>query len=658
MAILKMKKISAIGLLEDKSSFIRDLMDLGAVQISNPDDKLIDKNWSKIVTRDGASEKASFFDGKVTKAEMALDILDKYKESKKPLFLVRKMVPYSTYEDIIKQENKYESEVEEIISLSDEIESTSDRKNDLNNDILALMPWKNYDAPLRDTETEKVCLSLGTLPIGTDIEQIKESLASKSIISDITEISRDEYQIYITYWYLKEDKNAIKEISEFGYAVASFDEYDGIPAEVLDNLQKESTSADERISNLKEIIKSKSNYIEDIQYYHDMMVVFRDEKREIDKLLITKKTFTFDGWIPVKAVSEFKKIMLKYTSWYEIKDPDENDDIPVMMENNKIVSPMEFITKMYSLPSAREVDPTAIYTIFYIIFFGMMFADIGYGIILSLISTIIIKKYKLYEGPALSLMQLLNYCGISSAFWGLMFGSFFGDLISVVSNNFFGKNISLKPLWLNPVENSMTILIFSCAIGLLHLFVGMGIKAYEEIKAGKVLSAINDVFIWYVTIAGMLMWIFGGRVSNNVVHYGKIITLAGFALAIILPIFIEKGVGKAIGFWNIYNGITGNLSDVLSYSRLLGLGLASASIAEVMNFLATLGGKGFVGIIVFILVEIVGHSFNFALNALGSFVHSARLQYVEFFGRFFEGGGKAYKPFKKETKYININSRR
>ena len=131
-------------------------------------------------------------------------------------------------------------------------------------------------------------------------------------------------------------------------------------------------------------------------------------------------------------------------------------------------------------------------------------------------------------------------------------------------------------------------------------------------------------------------------------------TLIGFAGAIILPIFIEKGVGKALGLWNIYSGVTGNLSDILSYSRLLGLGLASTSIATVINFLATMGGKSVAGIIMFILIELLGHTMNFAINALGAFVHSCRLQFVEFFGKFYEGGGREFEPFKKDTKFVNI----
>lgn len=182
----------------------------------------------------------------------------------------------------------------------------------------------------------------------------------------------------------------------------------------------------------------------------------------------------------------------------------------------------------------------------------------------------------------------------------------------------------------------------------------MGIKAYEQIKAGKIMEAINDNFVWYMIVLGAILWLFGAQISDGAITAGKYMFLAGIAGAIIIPIFINKGAEKALGIWNIYGGVTGNLSDILSYSRLLGLGLASASIAQVVNFLATLGGHGIGAVILFVIVEVIGHTFNFAINALGAFVHSCRLQYVEFFGKFFEGGGTEFRPFEKNTKYIRI----
>ena len=182
----------------------------------------------------------------------------------------------------------------------------------------------------------------------------------------------------------------------------------------------------------------------------------------------------------------------------------------------------------------------------------------------------------------------------------------------------------------------------------------MGIHAYELIRERKFLDACNDVFIWYAIVLGAVMLLFGGKVSPSLPGIGKWMLIVGLALAIILPVFISKGVGKAIGLWNIYSGVSGNLSDILSYSRLLGLGLASTSIAAVFNFLASMGGKTIIGVIMFIVIFLAGHTLNFAINALGAFVHSCRLQYVEFFGKFYEGDGREFDPFDRKTKYINI----
>ena len=182
----------------------------------------------------------------------------------------------------------------------------------------------------------------------------------------------------------------------------------------------------------------------------------------------------------------------------------------------------------------------------------------------------------------------------------------------------------------------------------------MGIKAYEEIKDGKFLDACKDVFAWYLIVAGIILMLFGARVSSGAPGIGKIMAIVGLVAAIVLPFITNKGITKGLGIWDIYSGLTGNLSDILSYSRLLGLGLASTSIAQVFNFLASMGGKSVVGVVMFLVIGILGHTLNFGINALGAFVHSCRLQYVEFFGRFYEGEGKAFEPLSRDTKYINV----
>lgn len=655
MAIVKMNKLSVIGMNEEKQDLLRDLMDLGVVEVSGVTDKLQDEEWKDLVVKDGDEEHVSEYDRQLTQIQSALSIIAQYGKIKKPLFAMRRTVSAEDNAKLRKKEDVFEKEEQEVLGLNDRLSEAFATENSCSTQIVSLTPWTAYGLPLEMTETERLKLRLGVVPPVTDVAAIGEDLAGADCASEVTELGRDNEQCYVSLWYFKEDEDKVMDVvKKYGYTGAGIADLKGTVSENIDRMTAKIAELAETKASLEAQIADKAAYKEDLEFYHDMIAVRRDESKVRGNLLTTEQSFTFDGWVPVAVKEKVEKVLSKYTCWHEFAEPTEDDDIPVVLNNNSFVTPMEFITKMYSLPNAREVDPTSIFTFFYIMFFGIMFADIGYGLILFFVTTFAIKKYHLNEGGASQLVKLLSYCGISSAIWGVLFGGCFGDLFSVIAKTFFGSDFAIKPLWLDPVKSSMTFLVFACGFGVVHLFVGMGIKAYEQIKKGKILDAINDNFLWYMIVAGVILWLFGGRISAGAPAIGKWMTIIGLAGAIVLPIFMNKGAGKAIGLWNIYSGVTGNLSDILSYSRLLGLGLASTSIATVINFLATLGGKGFVGILMFVLVEIIGHVFNFAINALGAFVHSCRLQYVEFFGRFFEGGGREFEPFRKDTKYVRI----
>ena len=655
MAIVKMNKLSVIGMNAEKQDLIKSLMDLGVVEVSSTAERLQDEEWAQLVEKDGDEENVAAQDKELTKADNALTVLDKYAEIKKPIISTRKPITREEFDKLAENEATYEKEAQELIDLSDSYNAATVEENQATAQIQALTPWLAYDVPLERTETERLNIRLGTFPPTVDLEALAKQLEDEGFPCLINELGRDKQQCYTSVAYFREDEaEALEMLKTAGFTNPGLVDTSGTVAQCIENYEKLLTELAGKKEEILSQIKDKASYKEDLELYHDIVVIRRDESKVRGSMLNTETAFTFDGWTPVSAKEKIEKALSKYTCSYEFSEPTEEDEIPVVMENSKFVKPMEFITGLYSLPNAREVDPTAIFTLFYIVFFGMMFADVGYGLILFGGTFFAIKKYKLNEGGISELMRVLMYCGVSSAIFGVLFGSYFGDLIQVIAKNFFGKEVTINPVWLNPTESSMTLLVVSCALGVVHLFVGMGIKAYEQIKQGDILGAINDNFIWYVIVLGLVLLLFGSKVAAWGPAVGKWMTIVGFAGAIIIPIFQNKGVGKALGLWNIYSGVTGNLSDILSYSRLLGLGLASASIATVVNFLASLMGTGVVGVILFIIVEVAGHLLNFAINALGSFVHSARLQYVEFFGRFFEGGGEPFKPLEKDTKYVRI----
>jgi V/A-type H+-transporting ATPase subunit I len=327
----------------------------------------------------------------------------------------------------------------------------------------------------------------------------------------------------------------------------------------------------------------------------------------------------------------------------------------VLLKNPRFFTPLEGITEMYSLPAYGSFDPTSIFALWYIVFFGMMLSDACYGLIMVVVLGIVLLKYDL-EGTMKKMVTMLFYCGISTFVFGALFGGWFGNAFEVIAETFFGKTIDIKPLWFDPLDDPLTLLLISIVLGVAHLFLALGIEGYLLLKEGKVVDFVCDILLWYDTVIGLIMWLGGGMISESLPPIGKWMSIIGIAGLLLTGGRDRKGIGKVIGgFSNVYN-ITSWLSDILSYARVLALGLATGAIAQVVNTMGALGGKSVVGVIMFVLIFIFGHLLNFAINALGAFIHSARLQFVEFFGKFFVDGGEPFDPFRMKTKYVKVEN--
>lgn len=302
----------------------------------------------------------------------------------------------------------------------------------------------------------------------------------------------------------------------------------------------------------------------------------------------------------------------------------------------------------------------------YVFLFGLMLSDAAYGFIVFLMCFLALKKFPRMEENLRKSLRLFMYCGLSTLFWGVMFGGYFGDAVDIVSRTYFGHTVTIPALWFVPLNDPMKLLVYSMLFGVIHLFLGLGLKGYMLLKDGKVVDFICDVVLWYLLLLGLILMLlptelFGSIAQMNIVFPPVLNSLAkGMAIAGALGILVMSARDKknpilrlALGAYDLYN-ITGWVSDVLSYSRLLALGLATGVIASVINQMGSMVGNNVFGVIVFILVFCFGHLFNLAINLLGAYVHTCRLQYVEFFGKFYEGGGKAFRPFKQITKYVEI----
>ena len=648
-----MKKFAAIGIDSAKDEFIKKLMEFGVAELSCQDVKLGSNEWSSLVRIEKRDNEVHELENKLNAADSVLKSLSAYDHRKKPIFNSRREITETAFLLGLEDKDVSIEDEDRIIELLENLKEIKSEKNKYESMLSSLRPWEEYTLPLEAHETEYTYISIGLVPGGTDISKMKNALEEITDLFKLEPVRVEAEHIYLALVNHKESEGQITEVlKHFGFNKVGFKDMEGTAAENIKSCRKEIALADERIAKAVKGLEEMTACRESLELYYDSLAIEKNRAESFENILVTDRTFCLDGWVPEEEAESLGALFAEYGCHYETREPMEGEEAPVLLKNNKFVTPVEIVTGLYSLPKYNEPDPTPVFALFYICFFGIMFADIGYGAILAIACFALVRFGKL-EGNTRKFIQQLGYCGVSTVIWGIVFGSFFGDLITIINASFFGRTAVLAPLWFNPVQNIMTMLVFSCAFGVVHIFVALGVRAYIYIKSGRVLKAINDAFLWYVLIIGLILLIAGEMVFNGASNIGLYMTVVSAIGIVALPVFYAKGADRFLGIGKLYN-IVSFLADVLSYARLLALCLAGTIIAQVFNMLAGMNVNGVIGMIGFVFILLIAHLFNFLMSGLSSFVHSIRLQYVEFFGKFFEGNGVPFDPFMRKTKYVKI----
>lgn len=651
MSIVKMQKIAVIGLEKQKESIMSGLMNFGAVELTDQKSKLSDETLSSIVTIDDSHAKAAEFDAKLSRAENVLRFLEKYDSAKEPLFVTRRVMKEAAVKQIDMEEA--EEDIRKVTELEERLKDANDRMNKLDQQEALITPWLGYAMPLEMIRTPKTIIHEGILPASADVPEVMKELEDcGGIVAKL--INADKEMNYIAFICLiSQEQEILALLKQRGFSEVYFRGLKGTAKENLERITSEKGALKQEIKGIQAEASKLADLRRPVENYCDMMAIASEKEKIKTKLLKTKKTFYLEGWIPERLSAKAEKLLEDMNCCYRFAEAEEGDEVPVLLDNKNFFVPFESITEMYSLPDYRGFDPTSIFAMFYAVFFGMMLSDAGYGIIMTAGCFAALKKFKL-EGNTYKMVKLFFYCGISTIIWGALFGGWFGDIVQVFTRTFLGHEIAIDPIWFNPLDDPMKMLIFSLGLGIVHLFTGMGIKAYMQIKEGHWFDAVCDEGFWYLTILGLIGWLGGGMVIPAIAPVGKWMTIIGAAGLLLTGGRHNKGFGKITGgLSNIYN-ITSYMSDILSYARLLALGLATGVIAQVVNTLGSLFGGGIGGAIALAVIFLLGHTLNLAINVLGAFIHSSRLQYVEFFGKFYEDGGEPFDPFRRKTKYIKI----
>ena len=663
MSIVRMKRLRLVGMKSERDELLRLLQHMGCVEIDEPADKLSDPEWAALTRPDADALSAAREDRE--RVEAALKTLKKYGPKQKGGLLARR--PVVTEREFFDSEAYREAldAAGRLVGLERRISALYAEQNKLKTQKLTLAPWLGLDLPLESASTREVAVQFGTVAASVDLDALEGALLAESPLAELVRAGADAELNYLVFLCHKSAEEACAGVlKEYGFSRAALRGWTGTAAENDRRLDQELAESKKR---LEEAVAEVGDYaprraaLEQALDRADQEIA-REEAR--CRLLDTQAAFFLEGWVPVPDEKKLDQKLSGFTVCYETEAPAPEDYpvVPVKLKSNVLTEPLTTITEMYSLPAYDGVDPNPLMMPFYVFFFGFMFADLGYGLIIGLACLVIQLKTK-PKGGFGQLIRLMIMCGFSAAVIGFFTGGFFSDFLARFSAMIGVATPQIPFLTVGPVldvmNDPMTVLVLTLGIGFVQIMVGMIVKFYMLCRDGQVLDAVLDIGTWWVIFAGI------GLLAVNMLLGTSIGSIGSVPVVLVVGLLMlctagrhNKGFGKVTGVVGaLYNGVTGYFGDILSYSRLMVMMLASSVIGQVFNILGAMPGEGLptvVAVIIFFVIFLIGHAFNIALNVIGTYVHTSRLQYLEFFKQFYKEGGRPFRPLNIATKYVDV----
>lgn len=634
-----MKHLRLLGMESEREALLKAMQDMECVEISSIDEseETLKSGFAK------PDDKALMSAQEASRAyRTALASLDHFAPEKKGMFRKRQGVCRAAFFSAESEENARTAAetINKDTRRLGEIESERTKNEALR---ATLAPWLTVDAPLGGADGAlAVCFGTAGLNVTDDaLKALADSLDGLLTWQQASSDRSLRYLLVMCHGSVKE--RALSALRDLGFSTVSFrgmtgtaKENDKALAENLAALEKERQEIEQRIAGLggkREALLEASD--------RAAIALRREEAKS--RLVGTDKVFLLEGWLPADRCAEIEKTLKPFTCAIETREPteDEYPQVPVQLKNNKLTRPLNMVTEMYSLPAYGTLDPNPLMAPFFILFYGIMMADMGYGLLMMIASVIISKKYR-PKGTSGELFSLLGLCGISTFIMGALTGGFFGDFLTQLVAIVSPGTVFALPKLFDPLDDLTMILIGSMALGMVQIVTGMAISLIEKCKRKKFLDAFFEEITWWIVFIGIALLALGKGAA--VLYVGCVLVLLG-------PIVQGKGWGKLTGvFGSLYNHVTGYFGDILSYTRLMALMLAGSVIAQVFNMLAAMPGN----VIAFIIISMLGNAMNFGLNLLGCYVHDLRLQCLEFFNKFYVDGGKPFRPMTLDTEYVDL----
>ena len=634
-----MKHLRLLGMESEREALLKAMQDMECVEISSIDgsEEALKSGFAK------PDDKALMSAQEASRAyRTALASLDRFAPEKKGMFRKRQGVSRAAFFSAESEENARTAAetINKDTRRLGEIESERTKNEALR---ATLAPWLTVDAPLGGADGA-LAVFFGTAGLNVTDDALKALADSQDGLLTWQQASSDRslrYLLVMCHRSVRE--RALSALRDLGFSTVSFrgmtgtaKENDKALAENLAALEKERQEIEQRIAGLggkREALLEASD--------RAAIALRREEAKS--RLVGTDKVFLLEGWLPADRCAEIEKTLEPFTCAIETREPteDEYPQVPVQLKNNKLTRPLNMVTEMYSLPAYGTLDPNPLMAPFFILFYGIMMADMGYGLLMMIASVIISKKYR-PKGTSGELFSLLGLCGISTFIMGALTGGFFGDFLTQLVAIVSPGTVFALPKLFDPLDDLTMILIGSMALGMVQIVTGMAISLIEKCKRKKFLDAFFEEITWWIVFIGIALLALGKGAA--VLYVGCVLVLLG-------PIVQGKGWGRLTGvFGSLYNHVTGYFGDILSYTRLMALMLAGSVIAQVFNMLAAMPGN----VIAFIIISMLGNVMNFGLNLLGCYVHDLRLQCLEFFNKFYVDGGKPFRPMTLDTEYVDL----
>ena len=649
MAIVKMKRLRLLSLTEEREKLLACLQRAGCVEVLEPETELNDPAWTALLKRETSA--LLTVKGQMTAVRAALDTLKRYAGVKSGLFVRREPVLERVFFGAERRDAAL-ALAEQLNQWARELGKLQTMETNLENRKASLAPWAALDLPLETQETATTVVQLGTCPPAVPLTALEGALAEATEQAHLQLVSQDKHLQYLLLVCRKEDLDAAMPcLRAHGYAVARLKGLTGTPADNLRLADAELAQLQKAREEILQQILACAGRRKELELCLDRVTqdLHREQARE--KILTNGTVLFLEGWVALTGLARLEEELQNVVCAYDLADPQEDETPPTLLKNPKWLTCINMVTEMYSLPVYQGgIDPNPLIFGFFVAFFGFMFADLAYGLALLILSLVITRKFR-PKGTMGYMFQLGQYLGLSTAVFGALTGGFFGDAIYQFTAAFFPDHVISLPALINPLQDPMTIMVIALGVGAVHMLFGQCVHIYMEIRDGRPAEGFLDVVPWWLVFAGIALAYFQGT------FWG---IAAGFLALLLTQGRHRKGIlGKLFGGIASWYDITSWLGDILSYCRLMALMLATSVISQVFNILATLPGEGLpkpLGILLFLVIFLVGNLFNMGINIIGTYVHAARLQYLEFFGKFYKEGGVPFQPLKVQTKYVDVTT--